>query len=167
MTQVEVPPGAMGNVFSWCVAFTIFSLIGLQRVKLAQLWYVPLFYPSVLLLPTKWDSRWTLAHTSHIPLPIGTHTHMHTHTHTNPSVPAYPLGSYALPRLDTVQGLHLSAPLRPPSQLMAGQPSETSKTDETRPPDTSILGSQAGPKLLLTAWKFLRFLPYLSSVSNS
>lgn len=96
-----------------------------------------------------------------------TYSHAHTHTHTNPSVPAYPLGSYALPRLDTVQGLHLSAPLRPPSQLMAGQPSETSKTDETRPPDTSILGSQAGPKLLLTAWKFLRFLPYLSSVSNS
>lgn len=76
------------------------------------------------------DSGPHFPHTS-----TNTYTYSPAHTHTTPSVPAYPLGSHALPRLDTAQGLYLSAPLCPPSQLTVGQPSETFRTAETRPPD--------------------------------
>lgn len=124
-------------------------------MKLAQLWRAPFLFPSMLLLPTKWDCRWTLAHTSHIPLP--THTHTHVHTHTTPFVPASPLGSHALPRLDTAQGLYRSAPLRPPSQLTVEQPSETSRTGATRPPDNSTLGSPAALNCCLYHGSFSDF----------
>lgn len=142
------------------VGFTFFFLIGRQRMKLAQLWCVSPLDP--YLLPIEWGSRWTLTHTSHMPLP--THNRpLHAHS---PLMSALRSPGATCPRRRDSAGAHPSLHLFP-SQWRMGT-AFRSVQGQLRPelPGASTLGAQAGPKILLSAGEFLPFLPYLSSAGN-
>lgn len=101
------------------------------------------------------------------PLPLPTHkadTYMHTH-HSRP--PPRSPGVTCPRRLDTA-GAHPSLLHLFPSQLRLGTAFRRFQGQlRLRPPGASLLGAQAGPKILLSTGEFLRFLPYLSSASSS